>query len=62
MTTHDQIHQAFQRIIAEATPTTPSGSHKIFVVGQLVVNVQSEEGPMRLGGIAGGPCCGKCHK
>lgn len=62
MSQQDQIHQAFQRIIQEATPSTPSGSHKVFVVGQLIVNVQEERdaSPSSKPGRAR-RCCGKCH-
>ena len=56
---HDQIHNAFKRIIEEAGTPTPSGSHKVFVVGQLVINLQGEEAPVRCRGGEG--CCGKCH-
>jgi hypothetical protein len=56
---HDELRQVFQSIIAEATPDTPSGSHKVFVVGQLVVNMGSESRPkQRCRG--GNHCCEKC--
>ena len=64
MRTHDQLHQAFQRILAEAIPSTPSGSHKTLIVGQLVVNVQNDEPTLRNCPDAqnGLPCCGRCHQ
>jgi|GEM_PF-4798419 len=39
---HEQIQKAFQNIIAEASKPTPSGFHKLFVVGQLVVNIKED--------------------
>jgi hypothetical protein len=58
-----RITHALQAALAEATPPSNSGSHKIFVVGQIVVNVQSEDPtPDRCRGVQSGPCCGKCHK
>ncbi len=55
----DQIHQAFRQIIEEATPSTPSGSHKVVVIGQLVLNLPGDDGAPC---PRSRPCCGKCHK
>lgn len=40
--TKAQVAQAIQAALAETFPNTNSGSHKVFVVGQIVVNVQAE--------------------
>jgi|GEM_PF-6430774 len=59
----DQIHQAFQSIIQEASTPTPSGFHRMFVVGQLIVNVTSEDGAStRCRNPGGEGCCGNCKK
>jgi len=58
-TSRDQIHSAFRQIIEEATPSTPSGSHKVVVIGQLVLNLPGDsDGPIC---AKAKPCCGKCH-
>jgi len=52
-----EISTALTRAMAEAVPSTPSGSHKIVVVGQVVVNVEGDHPkkkcPKRI-------CCGDC--
>lgn len=55
----DQIHQAFRQIIEEATPSTPSGSHKVVVIGQLVLNLPGDTSSQT--STKARPCCGKCH-
>jgi hypothetical protein len=61
MAPKDQIRQAFQQIVAEASEPTPSGNHRMFVVGQIVVNVQSESQHRQpCPGVDG--CCGRCQK
>ena len=56
--------QALSEALTQALPNTPSGSHKMLVVGQLVVNVQGQGQPSMgcPGPTTGVPCCGKCHK
>lgn len=53
-----EITTALSRAMAEAVPSTPSGSHKIMVVGQVVVNVDNSQPkikcPKRI-------CCGDCN-
>lgn len=53
-----ELSTALSRAMADAVPSTPSGSHKIVVVGQLVVNVDNpqpkQKCPKRV-------CCGECH-
>lgn len=36
------VAQALQVALTQAIPDSPSGSHRILVVGQLVVNIQAE--------------------
>jgi len=54
--TKAQVTQAIQQALADAFPPSSgnSGSHKILVVGQIVVNLPAEP--------ANRPCCGNCHK
>ena len=55
--------QALSEALTQALPNTPSGSHKMLVVGQLVVNVQGNEpSPERCLRLQGQSCCGRCHK
>ncbi len=65
--TKAQVTQAIQAALAETFPNTNSGSHKVFVVGQIVVNVQAEPPqppqpthPRLLTETK--CCCGECHK
>jgi len=60
----DRFTQALNEALTQALPSTPSGSHKMLVVGQLVVNVQNEaEPPEQCRFIRDGAlCCGKCRK
>lgn len=39
------ITQALRDALAQAVPDTPSGQHRILVVGQIVVNIQHQEVP-----------------
>jgi hypothetical protein len=43
--THQFTH-ALREAIAQAVPDTPSGSHRILVIGQLVVNIHAPELPV----------------
>ena len=56
--------QALNEAISQALPSTPSGSHKMLVVGQLVVNLQNEADPPAPCRFIreGASCCGRCHK
>ena len=55
--------QALSEALTQALPNTPSGSHKMLVVGQLVVNVH--EGPRPSNCVRSlndeMPCCGRCR-
>ena len=37
-----QLAQALREALTQAVPDTPSGHHRILVVGQIVVNVKNE--------------------
>lgn len=45
-----RVAQALKDALAQAVPDTPSGHHRILVVGQIVVNIKNDdgEGPRRL--------------